>query len=93
MTPIEIQRAIEERTAWRPLDPEECCLCGHKAQAVWTLAEFCSHYRMSRQTFYELRDKPVFMKIGGRIRITSEDVAEWEKRQKSSPIVAVSIAA
>ena len=32
MTTAELQRHIEARTAWRPIDPCECAVCGQKPE-------------------------------------------------------------
>jgi hypothetical protein len=55
------------------------------SEKVYTIKEFCIHYRISDQLFYSLLRKkiaPKILKIGARTLITEEAAKEWEKNNE-----------
>lgn len=65
---------------WRPIEPGQCALCGHKSSRPKTLVEFCQHWRMCRDKFYELKaigKAPATIKIGKTVLITREAEDAW----------------
>jgi excisionase family DNA binding protein len=54
--------------------------------AAYTIAEFCEAFRVSRGTFYNLQRKgeaPRVFRLGKRVLILSEAVADWIRRNEA----------
>jgi len=93
--PDEIANRYAEATAWRPIEPGSCALCGQKPEVrPKTVAEFCAWWRMSRDKFYELKARgstPNLVKVGRRYLITREAEDEWCKKQSETTVDCKSI--
>jgi len=50
-------------------------------EKVYTIKDFCKHYRISEAKFYKMQrenNAPKLLRIGSRILITQESAKEWE---------------
>jgi predicted DNA-binding transcriptional regulator AlpA len=63
-------------------------------QDAYSIQEFCQRYRLSQSFYFKMQNegfRPRVMKVGGRVLISKEAVADWKREREAAsnqPLVA-----